>query len=215
MSQSTYCSRHPNTETNLRCGKCEVPLCPQCMVHTPVGVRCQECARVRRLPTFEVTTPFLARAIGAGIGLGIVGGVAVRVFSLLHIFPLLNAIAIVAVGYLVGAGNKRRRQPQARPEPEIGGGGVYACRLFRHLRRCWPVFVRPSGSGRRDLRRRQPLLEATWLAGFLESRDAPKGSEPSLTRVCAEGRRVDGIRRTKGPDASSAGITHIKLPGPK
>ena len=104
MSQSTYCSRHPNTETNLRCGKCEVPLCPQCMVHTPVGVRCQECARVRRLPTFEVTTPFLARAIGAGIGLGIVGGVAVRVFSLLHIFPLLNAIAIVAVGYLVGAG---------------------------------------------------------------------------------------------------------------
>ena len=105
MSEPTYCAKHPNTETNLRCGKCEKLICPDCMVHVPVGVRCPECAQVRRLPTFEVTAPFLARAIAAGLVLGIAGGLTVGFLSpLLERSFLLYIGAIVGVGYLIGEG---------------------------------------------------------------------------------------------------------------
>jgi DNA-directed RNA polymerase subunit RPC12/RpoP len=39
-----FCARHPNTETVLKCAKCVTPICPKCMVHTPVGIRCPDCA---------------------------------------------------------------------------------------------------------------------------------------------------------------------------
>jgi hypothetical protein len=39
-----YCARHPKTETLLRCGRCDTPICPRCMVHAGVGIRCPDCA---------------------------------------------------------------------------------------------------------------------------------------------------------------------------
>jgi hypothetical protein len=70
----TYCARHPEVETYLRCGRCNTPICPRCLVQTPVGARCPTCANVRRLPTADVSTPFIARglaaALVAGAGLG-------------------------------------------------------------------------------------------------------------------------------------------------
>ena len=39
-----YCARHPKVETLLRCGRCDTPICPKCMVHAGVGIRCPECA---------------------------------------------------------------------------------------------------------------------------------------------------------------------------
>lgn len=40
-----YCANHPNIPTNLRCNKCEKPICPKCAVQTPTGYRCKECVR--------------------------------------------------------------------------------------------------------------------------------------------------------------------------
>ena len=40
-----YCANHPSVETNLRCNKCEKPICPRCAVLTPTGYRCKECVR--------------------------------------------------------------------------------------------------------------------------------------------------------------------------
>ena len=40
-----YCDNHPNTETSLRCNRCEKPICPKCAVSTPTGYRCTECVR--------------------------------------------------------------------------------------------------------------------------------------------------------------------------
>jgi hypothetical protein len=45
------CARHPDVLTTLRCNRCGKPICPRCMVETPVGYRCPECAGVR-LGTF-------------------------------------------------------------------------------------------------------------------------------------------------------------------
>lgn len=39
-----YCARHPQTETGLRCGRCDTPICPRCMVHASIGIRCPDCA---------------------------------------------------------------------------------------------------------------------------------------------------------------------------
>jgi hypothetical protein len=39
------CARHPKVETYVRCGKCDQPICPNCMVAGPVGVRCRDCSR--------------------------------------------------------------------------------------------------------------------------------------------------------------------------
>lgn len=41
------CYRHPGRETNVSCSSCGLPICPDCMISTPVGMRCPECARSR------------------------------------------------------------------------------------------------------------------------------------------------------------------------
>lgn len=40
-----YCENHPQTETTLRCNRCEKPICARCAVLTPTGYRCKECVR--------------------------------------------------------------------------------------------------------------------------------------------------------------------------
>lgn len=42
-----YCARHTKVTTLVRCGRCETPICTRCMVHSPAGVRCRDCARNR------------------------------------------------------------------------------------------------------------------------------------------------------------------------
>lgn len=40
-----YCYRHPETQTGLRCNRCNKPICPKCARRTPVGFRCPDCIR--------------------------------------------------------------------------------------------------------------------------------------------------------------------------
>jgi len=61
------CKNHPKSETRLRCSKCDEPICTSCLVQTPVGYRCHECAQLRRLPQFSVGPSLLARAVPAGL----------------------------------------------------------------------------------------------------------------------------------------------------
>ena len=102
MSKTTFCKRHSGVETSIACGRCGDAICPRCMVHAPVGVRCLDCGRSRPTPTFDVSPMFLARGIGAGLVVGVVGGVIVSVVVMFFVFPYLLAALIVALGYLVG-----------------------------------------------------------------------------------------------------------------
>lgn len=74
------CSYHPNVLTGLRCSRCGKPICPQCAVRTPVGLRCPECAGVRGLPTYRTPANNLLKAVGAGLGIAIVTAVLWRFF---------------------------------------------------------------------------------------------------------------------------------------
>ena len=40
-----FCKRHPDTETALRCNRCNTLICPKCAQRTPVGFRCPDCIR--------------------------------------------------------------------------------------------------------------------------------------------------------------------------
>jgi len=39
------CYRHPDRETGVSCSSCGRPICTDCMIPTPVGMRCPECAK--------------------------------------------------------------------------------------------------------------------------------------------------------------------------
>ena len=109
-----YCDTHPNVETGLACGRCERFICPRCMIQTPVGSRCGDCAQVRKSPVFDVTAKQYVIASAAAVGLGGVLGVAWAVLlnEIGGIFFLPGLLA-AAVGYLVGeavsvAANRKR-----------------------------------------------------------------------------------------------------------
>jgi hypothetical protein len=42
---SLTCTFHPKRETQLRCNRCDRPICIKCANHTPTGYRCSECIR--------------------------------------------------------------------------------------------------------------------------------------------------------------------------
>ncbi len=69
------CATHPDVETELRCGRCGTAICPRCLVQTPVGARCRSCARLRRLPMYEISPLVALRAAAAALVLGTALGV--------------------------------------------------------------------------------------------------------------------------------------------
>jgi hypothetical protein len=96
------CTYHPDVETNLSCGKCGKPICPKCMVQTPVGARCPDCAKTTKLPTFRLSPKHYLIASGTALGMAIATGL---VWGLLRGFlPYIYVNLIVAggVGYAVG-----------------------------------------------------------------------------------------------------------------
>ena len=98
------CITHPDIETNLRCGKCGKPICPRCLVQTPVGARCQDCARLRRLPTYNVSSGYYLKAVGVGLVMAAVCGVLWGLIVIFVPFLYLNLVLAAGFGYLVAEG---------------------------------------------------------------------------------------------------------------
>ena len=97
------CATHPKVETNLACGKCGKPICPKCLVQTPVGMRCQECARLRSLPTYQVSASYYLRALGVGIGIAAACGVVWwAIYLILPFFFFFRFFIAAGAGYAIG-----------------------------------------------------------------------------------------------------------------
>lgn len=64
------CATHPNVETALTCATCGKPICPDCMVETPVGMKCQDCGRAPVPAIYRLTPWQLAAAMTAAVALG-------------------------------------------------------------------------------------------------------------------------------------------------
>src|SRR5680860_1101481 len=63
-AEALYCYKHSGRETHVRCSSCDRPLCPDCMVYSPVGVKCNDCARLPRSARLGMTPSRWVKAIG-------------------------------------------------------------------------------------------------------------------------------------------------------
>ena len=112
MTEPMECAYHPGVETYLRCGKCGQPICPRCMVQTPVGARCRECAQRRRLPTYDVSPSQYVVAATVGAATALASGVLWAILPLRGYFSLIMAAALgYGISELVGLVVNRRRGP--------------------------------------------------------------------------------------------------------
>jgi hypothetical protein len=105
------CYKHYGVETLLKCGSCERSICVKCVVQHPVGIRCNECTRIQKLPIFDVTPIDWAKAIAVTLGIGVFGACVLAISGLL-ILPLgfmsiyVSWLVLLGVGYMMGSGVK-------------------------------------------------------------------------------------------------------------
>jgi hypothetical protein len=102
-----YCANHPNTETTLRCSRCEKPICAKCAILTPTGYRCKECVRGQQ-KVFETAIwyDYLLAFVVSGV-LSYIGSRVVPVLGFFTIFiaPIAGVIIAEATRFVV----RRRR----------------------------------------------------------------------------------------------------------
>lgn len=87
------CANHPKEMTVVRCGRCEKPICTRCMVDSPVGKKCRECAR----PGHHLATTAPAHVLIAFL---VATVTALPMAMVMHRLPLLILPATI-YGYLV------------------------------------------------------------------------------------------------------------------
>jgi hypothetical protein len=89
-SETLYCVNHPNTETLLRCYRCNRPVCTKCVTRTPVGLICRDCLSTQRAGYYTATPVDYAIAAVVGVLTSIIGGAIAAmlggIFFLLAIF---------------------------------------------------------------------------------------------------------------------------------
>jgi hypothetical protein len=105
--QTLYCVNHPQTETTLRCNRCDDPICVRCAVRTPTGYRCRTCVRGQQ-KAFETAEwydyPLALMVAGT---LSFLGSLIVPRLSFFTIF--LAPIAGTIIAEVVRALLRRRR----------------------------------------------------------------------------------------------------------
>lgn len=97
-SRIVECPRDPGVETALRCSRCDTPICPRCLVQTPVGARCRDCARIVKSPVYTLGQADVFRAVIASV----VGGVAMGLIWLLVLRPFTVGFLSIFIGAGLG-----------------------------------------------------------------------------------------------------------------
>ena len=127
MSQTTDCAQHPGVSTNLSCSRCDTPVCPRCLVHAAVGIRCRECGKGTVPPTYRVDASGLVLAVVTAVVLGLVGGLALSIVvrplgDVLH----LGALAGLGFGLSEAVGLAAGRKRGTRLQVVAAAGVVLA-----------------------------------------------------------------------------------------
>lgn len=107
MTDTLYCENHPQTETMLRCNRCEKLICTKCAQLTDTGYRCKECVRGQQ-KTFETAEvidypiAFIVAAVLSYIGSFIAPRLS---FFVIILAPIAGTIVAEAVRFAI----RRRR----------------------------------------------------------------------------------------------------------
>ncbi len=111
------CDIHPQVDTVLTCSKCGRPICPRCLVQTPVGARCPQCAALKRLPIFQVKPKHYLVASAIGLGVAVAFAMVwwaiwqVASGNLGYLALLIFVLMGYAIGELISLGVNRKRSP--------------------------------------------------------------------------------------------------------
>lgn len=126
--EALYCANHPQTETSLRCNKCNKPICTRCAVLTPVGYRCRECVRGQQ-QVFETAKWY--DYVSAPLTAAILGGLAGALVTVLGWFVIFLApVAGGLVAEVVRAIVRRRR-----------GRNLFVAAAAGYVVGCLPLFM--------------------------------------------------------------------------
>jgi hypothetical protein len=90
-----HCARHPRVETLLTCVTCGTPICTECMIETPVGMKCPTCGRSPIPAVYRVNPIRLASAMAASV---VCGAMAGAILLSLGGFGLITVLLGVAMG---------------------------------------------------------------------------------------------------------------------
>ena len=93
------CANHPDTVTHLRCSRCGKPICVKCVVQTPVGGRCRDCAQIRKNPLLVVGPQHYLRAALYGLGVSLLGG---AIWANLGSMAGFSWLVLLLLGYAIG-----------------------------------------------------------------------------------------------------------------
>jgi len=93
---AVYCARHPREETAITCASCGTPICPKCMVTTPVGMKCPDCGRSRNSVLYQVRPE---RLVLVGI-VSLLAGVVAAIIGKLGFLVIFLAFPY---GYFAGS----------------------------------------------------------------------------------------------------------------
>ena len=109
------CKRHPDFSSSVSCGRCGDRVCPRCLVHAPVGVRCPDCGRAAPNPVFDVSWLVLSRAAAVGLPVALLGCGAIwlMLWAVRFVVPVVTpevarvvliatAAILAALGYVIG-----------------------------------------------------------------------------------------------------------------
>jgi hypothetical protein len=142
------CARHPKVQTYLTCASCGTPICPDCFVQTPVGMKCRDCGTVHNTALFTLTPTELLLGSLAGLVLGALGGVAAYYLRGMLLFGFFVALAygrFAGTVVLRAAGRKLGLAMEILTGASIALGGLatlaaFALNTFRAL----PPAMRPA-----------------------------------------------------------------------
>ena len=102
-----YCYRHPKSETYVRCGRCDQPICPKCAVQGPVGFRCRQCGLVKSATISSFTAQQLGLGLAVPLGGGAIIGYLGGQIGFYSIFIAFFAGAFLAEAFVRFVGMKR------------------------------------------------------------------------------------------------------------
>ncbi len=106
IAAPVYCANHPKVETGVSCSSCGKPICPDCMVPAPVGIKCRECARQPRSARVTLHPNKAVRAVATALGSGTLMGVLLAYAGSFSV-GFFTFILAYGVGYVSGRATLR------------------------------------------------------------------------------------------------------------
>ncbi|MFN8454460.1 MAG: tetratricopeptide repeat protein [Anaerolineae bacterium] len=146
----SYCYRHPQTETSLRCNRCNRPICPKCARRTPVGFRCPECLREHEDKFYTGTNTDYLLAVLIALPLSVIaGGLFTFILGRLPFFILISLFVAPAVAGLIAetvrwAVKKRRSRYLGHIVTACLVLGIAPFALFMLLAGQWFALISPG-----------------------------------------------------------------------